>query len=68
MTTHTIMDKTGDTKHEFDSKNATAVAGAKQRFDGLLCPSCMCEKAHEAGIEGVIAVFRSGPFASEKHG
>lgn len=30
---------------------------------GLLCPSCMCRRAHLAGIE-CEAVFRSGPFVS----
>ena len=29
---------------------------------GLLCPSCMCRRAHDAGLENVRAVFRSGPF------
>lgn len=28
---------------------------------GLLCPSCMCWRAHAAGVTGR-AVFRSGPF------
>lgn len=29
---------------------------------GLLCPSCMCKRAHDAGLSEVRAVFRSGPF------
>lgn len=29
---------------------------------GLLCPSCMCRRAHAAGLEGVPATFQSGPF------
>lgn len=29
--------------------------------DGLFCPSCMCRRAHDAGLE-CQAVFRSGPF------
>lgn len=28
---------------------------------GLLCPSCMCKRAYNLGIE-TQAVFRSGPF------
>ncbi len=32
---------------------------------GLLCPSCICRRAHGAGIEGAVAVFRSGPFCRE---
>lgn len=28
---------------------------------GLLCPSCMCRRAHDAGLEHVPAVFKSGP-------
>lgn len=28
---------------------------------GLLCPSCMCRRAYDLGIE-CKAVFRSGPF------
>ena len=28
---------------------------------GLLCPSCMCARAHEAGLQG-LARFTSGPF------
>jgi hypothetical protein len=31
---------------------------------GLLCPTCMCRAARKAGLEGVAASFRSGPFAS----
>lgn len=30
---------------------------------GLLCPSCMCLRAHMAGLTGVHARFTSGPFA-----
>lgn len=30
---------------------------------GLLCPSCMCARAHTAGLSGVPARFTSGPFA-----
>lgn len=30
---------------------------------GMLCPSCMVARAHAAGLEGVPATFRSGPFA-----
>lgn len=29
---------------------------------GLLCPSCMCRRAAELGLENVPATFRSGPF------
>ena len=29
---------------------------------GLLCPSCMCKRAHDAGLENVSAKFTSGPF------
>ena len=31
---------------------------------GLLCPSCMCRRAHDAGLE-TRAKFRSGPFTDE---
>lgn len=31
---------------------------------GLLCPSCMCARATEAGLERVPARFTSGPFAT----
>lgn len=31
--------------------------------NGLLCPSCMCQRAHAAGLSGVRAEFASGPFA-----
>lgn len=30
--------------------------------DRLLCPSCLCRRAWDAGITDVAAVFRSGPF------
>lgn len=30
---------------------------------GLLCPSCMCRRAWDAGLSNVPAEFRSGPFA-----
>lgn len=29
---------------------------------GLLCPSCMCRRAHLAGLSGVTVTFTSGPF------
>lgn len=28
---------------------------------GLLCPSCICKRLHNAGLENVAGVFRSGP-------
>jgi hypothetical protein len=31
---------------------------------GLLCPSCMCRRAHKAGIR-VAARFTSGPFCAD---
>jgi hypothetical protein len=31
---------------------------------GLLCPSCMCKRAHEAGLQFIPARFTSGPFAA----
>lgn len=33
--------------------------------NGLLCPSCMCKRAHDAGLGNVEAVFRSGPFCTD---
>lgn len=33
-------------------------------FSGLLCPSCICKRAHAAGLESVEARFMSGPFAN----
>jgi hypothetical protein len=32
---------------------------------GLLCPSCICRRAHAAGLENVTARFTSGPFVAE---
>lgn len=32
---------------------------------GLLCPSCMCRRAANLGLEKVPAVFRSGPFCTD---
>lgn len=31
---------------------------------GLLCPSCICKRLHDAGISGVIGSFTSGPIRS----
>lgn len=31
--------------------------------NGMLCPSCICRRAHAAGLTGVEGTFRSGPFA-----
>lgn len=31
---------------------------------GLLCPSCICGRLHNAGISGVPAAFMSGPIDS----
>ena len=33
---------------------------------GLLCPSCMCERAYAVGIENVSAFFASGPFCQHR--
>ena len=33
---------------------------------GLLCPSCICRRAHDAGIANVSAAFRSGPFVNSR--
>lgn len=33
--------------------------------NGMLCPSCICKRAHHAGIE-CIATFRSGPFFEDR--
>lgn len=30
---------------------------------GLLCPSCICERLHKAGIESCPGEFKSGPLA-----
>jgi hypothetical protein len=30
--------------------------------NGLLCPSCLCHRSHNAGVKNAVAVFRSGPF------
>ena len=35
MATQIVMDATGDTRHEFDPANATAVAEAENRFRNL---------------------------------
>jgi hypothetical protein len=34
---------------------------------GLLCPSCMCRRAHDAGVKS-LARFRSGPFEEPETG
>ena len=31
---------------------------------GLLCPSCICKRVHDAGITSCAAGFKSGPFAT----
>lgn len=36
----------------------------KGDFGGLLCPSCICKRAHDAGLTKVEARFMSGPFAN----
>ena len=35
MAVQIVMDRTGDTRHEFDSKNSRAVALAEERFRDL---------------------------------
>ena len=32
---------------------------------GLLCPSCICKRLYEAGIEKIPSAFVSGPLAYE---
>lgn len=36
--------------------------------NGLLCPSCMCARAHVAKMISIPAVFQSGPFCCEGNG
>ena len=48
MATQIVMDQTGDTRHEFDPKNAEAVARAEKRFLEL------------TGV-GFTAAVRTGP-------
>lgn len=31
---------------------------------GLLCPSCICKRLHDAGLRGVYGSFMSGPIRS----
>lgn len=33
---------------------------------GLLCPSCICKRAHDLGLSDVPARFTSGPFCVER--
>lgn len=35
MATHIVMDRTGDSRHKFDIKDATALAAAEERFREL---------------------------------
>jgi len=35
MATHIVMDKTGDSRHEFDAGDAAALAEAERRFNEL---------------------------------
>ena len=35
MTTQIVMDRTGDTRHNFDTKNANALLKAEERFREL---------------------------------
>ena len=35
MSVHIVMDNNGDTRHEFDVSDATAIANAEQRFKEL---------------------------------
>jgi hypothetical protein len=35
---------------------------------GLVCPSCMCQRAHAAGLSGIPARFTSGPFCATPTG
>lgn len=33
---------------------------------GLLCPSCMCKRASDAGLSEIPATFMSGPFSTQR--
>jgi hypothetical protein len=48
MATQIVMDQTGDTRHEFNPKDAKALAEAERRFDKL------------TGV-GFTAAVRTGP-------
>ena len=48
MATQIVMDRTGDTRHNFDAKNADAVLKAEERF-------------RELTGAGFTAAVRSGP-------
>jgi hypothetical protein len=52
MPTHIVMDHTGDTRHEFDAADATALAKAEKRFIELTGKGFMAAALGKDGAPG----------------
>jgi hypothetical protein len=57
MATQIVMDHTGDTRHQFDPADATAVAEAEVRFKELTGAGFTAAKRLDAGKRKVIRSF-----------
>lgn len=57
MPKHTVMDRTGDTVHEFDSADVEAVMKAEERFKELTGLGFMAAKTIENGRHEQIREF-----------
>jgi hypothetical protein len=57
MATQIVMDHTGDTRHQFDPADATAVAEAEVRFKELTGAGFTAAKRLDAGKSKVIRSF-----------
>jgi hypothetical protein len=57
MHTHIIMDRSGDTRHQFDPDDASAVAEAEKRFIELTEAGFIAAKRTGNGTSELIRVF-----------
>jgi hypothetical protein len=63
MATQIVMDRTGDTRHQFDPTDASAVAEAEKRFKKLTGAGFTAAKRLDGGKSEVIRSFE--PTAEE---
>jgi hypothetical protein len=52
MSVHIVMDRSGDTRHEFDPSDTAAVARAQERFQELMARGFRAVALGESGERG----------------
>ena len=57
MATQVVMDKAGDTRHDFDINDEVAVAQAKQRFEDLTSAGFIAARRTGIGTSELVRGF-----------